>query len=119
MLGGTGLRRLLAVACLLVITVVSAPRTVVAQTASGAETRESWVSSWAAAQQGLTEQSALPPESLARATLRQIVHLSAGGSRIRLRISNAFGTNPLHLLAVHIAHALSPATSRIDQESSP
>ncbi len=37
------------------------------------------------------------------ATLRQIVHLSVGGDRLRVRMSNAFGTAPLHLTAVHVA----------------
>ncbi len=44
--------------------------------------------------------------SLHDATLRQIVHLSIGGNAMRLRLSNAFGTQPLHLSAVHVARAL-------------
>jgi len=108
------MNRLLTITCLLIMAAASGFRTADARTASTADTRESWVSSWAAAQQALAEQSALPAESLARATLRQIVHLSAGGDRIRLRISNAFGTSPLHVLTVHVAHAPAPATSRID-----
>ncbi|HEY2404261.1 MAG TPA: SGNH/GDSL hydrolase family protein, partial [Steroidobacteraceae bacterium] len=55
------------------------------------------------------------PSDLVRGgTLRQIVHLSAGGPQIRVRISNAFGTAPLHVIALHVAHAPSPAASRID-----
>jgi lysophospholipase L1-like esterase len=49
--------------------------------------------------------------------LRQIVHLSSGGSMIRVRVSNAFGAGPLHLLAVHVARPVSPAMSRIDPAS--
>jgi lysophospholipase L1-like esterase len=49
--------------------------------------------------------------------LRQIVHLSIGGSNIRVRISNAFGTSPLNWLALHVARPLSPTTSRIDPGS--
>jgi lysophospholipase L1-like esterase len=36
-------------------------------------------------------------------TLRQIVHTSVGGGRVRLRLSNVFGTSPLRLEDVHIA----------------
>ena len=74
----------------------------------------SWVGSWAASQQIPEPQNALPTESLQNATLRQIVHLSIGGSAIRVRLSNAFGTTPLHLLSVHVARSLSPETSRVD-----
>ncbi len=59
----------------------------------------------------------VPAESLRNTTLRQIVHLSIGGSKIRVRISNAFGTSPLHCLALHVARPLSSATSRIDPVS--
>jgi len=76
-----------------------------------------WVGSWAASQQVPEPNNALPPESLNHATLRQIVHLSVGGSMIRVRVSNAFGTTPLHLISVHVAHPLSPAASRIDPTS--
>ena len=36
------------------------------------------------------------------------MHLSLGGREIRLRLSNRFGTAPLHLTAVYIARSLSP-----------
>lgn len=72
-----------------------------------------WVGSWAASQQIPEPQNALPSDELRDATLRQIVHLSAGGSAVRVHISNAFGTAPLHLASVHIAHPVSNASSAI------
>ncbi len=58
---------------------------------------------WAASPQ-LTEPSNMPPEpGLADSTLRQIVHVSIGGKRLRVRFSNAFGTKPLNLLSAHVA----------------
>jgi lysophospholipase L1-like esterase len=36
-------------------------------------------------------------------TLRQIVHTSVGGSRVRVMFSNAFGTAPLTIGAAHVA----------------
>ncbi len=38
-------------------------------------------------------------------TLRQIVHVSLGGSAVRIELSNQFGTEPLTVSAVHIALA--------------
>ena len=73
-----------------------------------------WVVSWAASQQIPEPQNALPTDDLRDTTLRQIFHLSLGGSALRVHISNAFGTAPLHLTSVHIAHPISPATSDID-----
>jgi lysophospholipase L1-like esterase len=52
----------------------------------------------------LTEPANMPPEpGLADATLRQVVHVSLGGKRLRVRFSNAFGTKPLTILAAHLA----------------
>ncbi|MFG1943941.1 SGNH/GDSL hydrolase family protein [Nonomuraea sp. NPDC048826] len=67
-----------------------------------------WAHTWTAAPQ-LTEPDNLPPAPyagsrvMADATLRQTVRISAGGERIRLRFSNAFGTTPLALTRVTVA----------------
>jgi lysophospholipase L1-like esterase len=73
-----------------------------------------WVGSWAAAQQIPEPQNALPAEDLRGATLRQVVHLSVGGTAIRVHLSNAFGTDPLHFISVHVARASSPGAAKID-----
>jgi lysophospholipase L1-like esterase len=73
-----------------------------------------WIVSWAASQQIPEPQNALATDDLRDATLRQIFHLSLGGSALRVHISNAFGTAPLHLTAVHIARPISPSDSAID-----
>jgi lysophospholipase L1-like esterase len=86
-------------------------------TAAPAATPVHWVGSWAASQQIPEPRNALPPADLHDATLRQVVRLSAGGARIRLRLSNEFGTAPLVIDAVHVARAASPAASRIDPTS--
>jgi lysophospholipase L1-like esterase len=68
----------------------------------GAEPR-SWVGTWATSPQ-LTEPTNLPPApGLSGNTLRQIVYASIGGSELRLQFSNAFGTSPVMLNAVHVA----------------
>jgi lysophospholipase L1-like esterase len=56
----------------------------------------------------------LPPDDLRDATVRQIVHLSVGGQALRVHLSNAFGTEPLHIASVHIARPISPASAAID-----
>ncbi len=62
-----------------------------------------WVGSWATSQQLPEPQNSLSADDLQDATLRQIVHLSVGGPELRVHVSNAFGTAPLHLTAVHVA----------------
>jgi lysophospholipase L1-like esterase len=76
-----------------------------------------WIVSWAASQQIPEAQNALPVEDLRDATVRQIVHLSVGGSALRVHVSNAFGSEALHLTAVHIARSLGPASAAIDAAS--
>ena len=71
-----------------------------------AQSDEHWVGTWATA---LVEQVAIPgvPEtqgpSVANQTLRQIVRVSLGGDRVRVVLSNAFGTMPLEVGAAQIA----------------
>jgi lysophospholipase L1-like esterase len=76
-----------------------------------------WVGSWASAQQIPEPGNALAPEDLSDATLRQIAHLTLGGKWLRVRLSNAFGSEPLHITAVHIARPLSPQSGSIDVSS--
>jgi lysophospholipase L1-like esterase len=81
---------------------------------NGSDSTWSWVASWSASQQLVEPGNALAAADLHDATLRQIVHLSVGGEQIRLRLSNRFGATPLHLTAVHVARAVSAASSKID-----
>jgi lysophospholipase L1-like esterase len=76
-----------------------------------------WVGSWAASQQIPEPQNALAPEDLRDGTLRQIVHLSAGGAVLRVHLSNAFGTAPLHFTSVHIARPVLAGAAKIDPAS--
>lgn len=63
-------------------------------------TGEAWCATWGTAPAG-------PPPAagtlaFANQTLRLIVHTSIGGSRVRVRLSNEFGTAPLRIGAAHI-----------------
>lgn len=86
---------------------------VAAYGADGNEAQKHWIGSWAASQQLVEPSNSLAPADLHDATLRQIVHLSLGGSEIRLHLSNRFGSTPLLLTAVHVALAVSPASDKI------
>ncbi len=73
-----------------------------------------WVATWGASQQVPEPANSLPADDLRDATLRQILHLSIGGPAIRVHISNAIGTEALHLTSVHIARPVSSASPAID-----
>src|SRR5580693_2336127 len=63
-----------------------------------------WVTTWGCGPQ-LTEPGNLPPAPLANSTLRQFVHVTVGGSHLRVRFSNAYGTNSVTMNSVHVALA--------------
>ncbi len=64
-----------------------------------------WVGTWSAAPQRVEPRNMPPAPELADATLRQVVHVSLGGKRLRVRISNAYGTHPLVIEHATIAIA--------------
>jgi lysophospholipase L1-like esterase len=95
---------------------------------AGAQQGEHWVGTWTAALVGRPQNPpppAVPPAPAPATgqvrpatagppapapfmhfnnqTLRQIVHTSIGGRRVRVVLSNAFGTSPLTIGAAHIA----------------
>lgn len=72
-----------------------------------------WVGAWASSQMVPEGQNALPAADLQDATLRQVVRVTAGGPQVRIRLSNAFGTQPLAFGAVHVARAGPPGSARI------
>jgi lysophospholipase L1-like esterase len=76
-----------------------------------------WVATWGSSQQIPETQNELPIDDLRDVTLRQIFHLSTGGSALRVHMSNAFGTEALHFTSVHIARPLSTSSPEIDPSS--
>lgn len=73
-----------------------------------------WVGSWAASQQLVEPQNALSQDDLRDCTLRQIAHLSLGGTRLRVHLSNRFGASPLRFVSVHIARSVAASSSKIE-----
>jgi lysophospholipase L1-like esterase len=72
--------------------------------APGSNARErhetSWVATWAA-----SPQRAGAPVVFNRQTVRQILHVSLGGHRLRVRLSNAYGDQPLVIGSARVALA--------------
>ncbi|WP_158749568.1 SGNH/GDSL hydrolase family protein [Acidobacterium sp. S8] len=60
-----------------------------------------WVGTWAASPVGEQVNSGQP--SPGDSTYRNIVHISLGGSAVRVQLSNEFGTEPLKVGAAHVA----------------
>ena len=77
-----------------------------------------WATTWGSAQLQPYDTEVLPAGTLDGSTLRQVVHLSAGGTRLRLRLSNAFGQEPLQL-RLYMWRAVLPATLRERSKSQP
>jgi len=74
-----------------------------------------WIGTWASAPQLGDPENAPPAPGFSDSTLRQIVHVSVGGKRIRVRFSNAFGGTPLMIPSLHVA--LSAGGSKIKPDS--
>ena len=64
-----------------------------------------WVGTWNA-----SPQAAFNPVEFNGQSVRQIVRVSIGGTRVRVRLSNAYGTESLHIGAARVALRSSGAT---------
>lgn len=60
--------------------------------------RQRWIATWST-----SPVSGSATVRFKNQTLRQIVHVSIGGSRVRVRFTNAFGTEPIWINAAHVA----------------
>jgi lysophospholipase L1-like esterase len=72
-----------------------------------------WVGTWSASPQAVAA-----PIRINGQTVRQIVHTSLGGERVRVRLSNAYGTGALVIGSAHVAisaggASIAPGTDRV------
>ena len=74
-----------------------------------------WVGTWAGSP--YYDSGNQPPASLSNAVLRQVVHISLGGSQFRFQFSNLFGNGPVTIASAHIA--LCTATPAVDSTIDP
>ena len=77
-----------------------------------------WVASWGTAQMLPGAEHELASAQWRDATLRQVMRVSLGGERLRVRFSNAFGTEPLVIGGASIALSSGPGRSVIEPGSS-
>jgi lysophospholipase L1-like esterase len=61
---------------------------------------QTWIATWAA-----SPQASAMPATFSNQTVRQIVHVSIGGSKVRVRLSNEHGTQPVVIGAASIGLA--------------
>ena len=79
-----------------------------------------WFAMWYAAPQNyniLFPGITVPPITISNQSVRQIVHTSHGGSLIRVKLTNLFGTTPVTFAEAHLARStgnggIDPATNR-------
>ena len=69
-----------------------------AANAADAARKINWVGTWSA-----SPQAASSPVAINNQTIRQIVRVSLGGKRVRVRLSNAHGAGPLEIGAASVA----------------
>jgi hypothetical protein len=113
-------RRCLFAAGLAAIAITSAAATfgpARAEDGFGDRAEPHWVGTWGASpQQPVTAFGSAP--SFTNQTVREIVRISVGGERFRVRLTNEFGTQSLLIGAAHVAisaggAAIKPGTDRV------
>jgi lysophospholipase L1-like esterase len=72
-----------------------------------------WVATWGTAQMVPDGQNELPAAQWRDATLRQVVRASLAGRSVRVKLSNAFGTQPLVVDAAGVALSAGPGRSDV------
>jgi lysophospholipase L1-like esterase len=92
------MKRALAVAALLLLATPQA----------SASPHARWVGAWATSP---TTVPASDTTTFEDQTLRQVVHLSVGGTSVRVRLSNEFGAQPLVIGEAHVAHRAGAAAA--------
>jgi lysophospholipase L1-like esterase len=76
----------------------------------GSTGTQHWVGTWSASP--YYDSGNQPPSSLANSVLRQVVHVSLGGSQIRVQFSNLAGNGSVTINSAHVA--LCKATPAVD-----
>ncbi len=102
-------RYFLPIAAVIALTGVSIAPSAYAQRADSGD----WIDTWTASPQPIWDSEFFAPINIPRAlrnqTVRQIASISIGGSRVRVVLSNEYGSKPLVIGAAHVAVAGSGA----------
>src|SRR5262252_10777100 len=94
--------------CVAICLLLFAPELVAAST-------NAWIATWATSPQSSTPDPHEPLLNIENQTVRERVRASLGGSQIRLRFSNEFGSSPLLIGAATVA--IPTNASSIKEES--
>ena len=70
----------------------------------------SWIATWAASPQSTAPNPRKPLLNIDNQTVRERVRVSIAGARIRLRLSNEYGSTPLQIGSVTVATPVDPAS---------
>lgn len=87
--------------------------TALAMPAAAETTPPRWVGSWASSQMVPNPDGLIPAEFGTDVTVRQVVRLSVSGTRIRLKLSNVHGRDPMVIAQAYVARSTDVMTSRI------
>jgi lysophospholipase L1-like esterase len=77
----------------------------------GSSGAQHWVSAWTGSPYPVPAGN-MPPAPLSNSVLRQVVHVSLGGSQIRVQFSNLSGNGPVTINSAHVA--ICKATPAVD-----
>ncbi len=77
--------------------------------AAVARDADTWIATWEAS----PEPAHTPAVTLNNQTVRQVVRVSLGGNRFRVRLSNEFGDAPLRIDAVHVALSAGDSSTQL------
>jgi len=82
--------------CAVICSLVLIPRLGLAQ-------HEAWIATWTASPEPRDSDPNQPVLNLQNQTVRERVRISVGGSQVRIRLSNEYGSSPLHVGPVTVA----------------
>ena len=71
--------------------------------AIGLQAQTKWTATWATAIEAPLAESDMPKTSMTNSTLRQVIHVSIGGDKLRLQLSNEKSRQPVEIKSVYIA----------------
>lgn len=71
--------------------------------AIGLQAQTRWTATWATAIEAPLAESDMPKTSMTNSTLRQVIHVSIGGDKLRMQLSNEKSQQPVEIKSVYIA----------------
>lgn len=84
-------------------------------TLSPDEANYKWVTTWGTAEEKCdVTADAMPKLALKDSTVRQIIRVTTGGHRLKLRLSNQYGSSNVQVKSLHLAKQVKATASTID-----